>query len=91
MGAVPTISATAFPQQSAHVGRAVLVWFHRDTTDALPGTVRRDDREPPFETLLELADGRVLRGTECQYMFAETPRERWYVLWLLFRHHWRAL
>jgi hypothetical protein len=70
------MTATTFPQQSAHVGRAVLVWFHHDTTHALPGTVRRDDLEAPLETLLELADGRCLRGTECQYTFADTPRER---------------
>lgn len=26
-----------------------------------------DDREEPFETLIKLDDGRVVRGTECQY------------------------
>jgi hypothetical protein len=71
MGSVATITATTFPQQSSHVGCAVLVCFHYDTAQLLRGTVRRDDLEPPFETLLELADGRLVRGTECQYTFAD--------------------
>jgi hypothetical protein len=71
---VATMSATRFPEQSGNVGRAVLVWFSHDAAQILPGTVRREDLEPPFETLLELADGRLLRGAECLYMFATKPK-----------------
>ena len=41
--------------------------FHYDTSVEIPGTVIRDDREEPFETLIKLDDGRVIRGVECQY------------------------
>ena len=39
------------------------------------GTVIRDDREEPFETLIRLDDGRVLRGVECQYSHV-TPSDK---------------
>lgn len=38
-----------------------------DTSRYIGGTIIRDDREEPFETLIRLDDGRVIRGTECQY------------------------
>jgi hypothetical protein len=76
MGAITTITATTFPQQSSHVGRAVWVCFHYDTTQLVHGTMRRDDIEPPFETLLELDDGRLLRGVECQYTLKTREKER---------------
>ena len=67
MGCVATITAYNFPKQSAYVNRRCEVCFHYDTTVVIPGTIIRDDREEPFETLIKLDDGRVLRGTECQY------------------------
>lgn len=67
MGCVETISAYSFPKQSQYVGRRCKVCFHYDTSQEFKGTVIRDDREDPFETLIRLDDGRVLRATECQY------------------------
>ena len=67
MGCVDTITYYHFPKQSEYVNRRCKVCFHYDTTKMIPGTVIRDDREEPFETLIKLDDGRVVRGVECQY------------------------
>ncbi len=67
MGCVTTITAYRFPKQSEHVNRRARVCFHYDTSVWIDGTIIRDDREEPFETLIKLDDGRVIRGTECQY------------------------
>lgn len=70
MGCVNTITAYRFPKQSEYVNRRCKVCFHYDTTKWINGTVIRDDREEPFETLIQLDDGRTLRGVECQYSFS---------------------
>lgn len=67
MGCVETIDMYRFPNQSQYVNRRVMVCFKYDTTRWIDGTIIRDDREEPFETLIKLDDGRVIRGTECQY------------------------
>ena len=67
MGCVETIDAYRFPKQSEYVNRRCSVCFKYDTTRWLKGVIIRDDREEPFETLIRLDDGRVIRGTECQY------------------------
>ena len=67
MGCVDTITAYRFPKQSEYVNRRCKVCFHYDTTKWIMGTVIRDDREEPFETLIHLDDGRTIRGCECQY------------------------
>ena len=67
MGCVETITAYKYPKQSEYVNRRVRVCFHYDTSIWIEGKIIRDDREEPFETLIELDDGRVIRGTECQY------------------------
>lgn len=67
MGCVDTITAYGFPKQSEYVNRRAKVCFHYDTSKQLNGTIIRDDREEPFETLIRLDDGRVIRGTECQF------------------------
>ena len=67
MGCVSTITWLEFPKQSEYVNRRVEVCFHYDTTKTMMGTILRDDRDEPFETIIVLDDGRILRGTECQY------------------------
>lgn len=67
MGCVKNITAYKFPKQSEYVNRRCEVCFHYDTSVTILGTVIRDDREEPFETLIKLDDGRILRATECQY------------------------
>lgn len=68
MGCVKTISKYKFPNQTSHVNQRVNVCFHYDTTATVAGTIIRDDAEEPFETLIKLDNGRVIRGCECQYM-----------------------
>ena len=70
MGCVDTITAYRFPKQSKYVNRRCNVCFHYDTTTWIMGTVIRDDREEPGETLIRLDDGRVIRAVECQYSFS---------------------
>ena len=70
MGCINTITAYKFPQQSEYVNRRCKVCFHYDTTKWIMGTVIRDDREEPYETLIKLDDGRVMRAVECQYSFS---------------------
>ena len=67
MGYVKTITATTFPEQGPFVNRRVDVCFHYDTSKQIPGTIIRYDCEEPFETLIKLDDGRVLRAVECQF------------------------
>lgn len=67
MGCVKNISAYEFPKQSEYVNRRVQVCFNFDATRIIDGKILRDDREEPFETIIELADGRIVLGTECQY------------------------
>ena len=67
MGCVEMISFTDFPKQSEYVNRRVEVLLHYDTSACVMGTILRDDREEPFETIIKLDDGRIVRGIECQY------------------------
>ena len=67
MGCVKTITAYDFPEQSSHVNQRCRVCFHYDTSKWLNGTVIRDDRDEPYETIIKLDNGRVVRGVECQY------------------------
>ena len=75
MGCVETIDVYRFPKQSEYVNRRCNVCFKYDTTRWIKGTIIRDDREEPFETLIRLDDGRVIRGTECQYSMWHKPKE----------------
>ena len=67
MGCVKTISKYSFPKQSGHVNQRCEVCFHYDTSQTVDGTIVRDDREEPFETIIKLDNGRIVRGVECQY------------------------
>ena len=69
MGCVETITAYKFPKQSGHVNQRCEVCFHYDTSKFIKGTVIRDDIEEPYETIIKLDNGRMIRGTECQFSF----------------------
>lgn len=71
MGCVKTITATTFPEQSSHVNQRVAVCFMYDTSQSILGTIVRDDLEEPFETIIQLDDGRIVLATECQYSFLD--------------------
>lgn len=67
MGVHPNISGTRFPVQSGYLHARVRVVFHYDTSREFPGEIVRDDLEAPFETIIAIDDGPVVRSTECQY------------------------
>ena len=68
MGMVPGVGADAYPEQFRHnVGLKVLVIFGYDSSKRFPGTVIRDDATEPYQTIILLDDGRVVRGQECQW------------------------
>lgn len=70
MGVVKTITYENFPKQNEGtfgVGARVSVCYHYNTNKTHEGTIVRDDKEEPFETIIRLDNGRFLRGTECQY------------------------
>jgi hypothetical protein len=71
MSIVETITSTRFPRQGSFLGLRVRVCFHYETASAVPGVIVRDDAEEPYETIISLDDGRVVRSKECQYTLAK--------------------
>lgn len=67
MGCVVNITKSNFPQQGDFFGQRVRVYFHYDTLAMFLGTIVRDDMESPWHIIIELDNGRVVLGTECQY------------------------
>lgn len=67
MGVHVNIGIDRFPTQGDLVGHRAQVCFHYDTSQRIGGTFKRDDTEDPFLTVIELDDGRVILGSECQY------------------------
>jgi hypothetical protein len=66
MGVHKNITATTFPKQGKWVGKRVRVQFHYGP-DELIGKFIRVDMESPYATIIQLDDGRVVLGEECQY------------------------
>jgi len=54
-----------YPKQSSYVGAEIKVYFNDDFTLVTSGTVLRDDAEDPGNTIIQLNDGRVVLGSEC--------------------------
>lgn len=75
MGSNNTISHDTFPRQSEYVGKPTGVTFNYDLSRRLRGVIVRDDREAPWETIIQLADGRYVRAVECQYSPWDVPEE----------------
>lgn len=73
MGSHPAITATTFPRQGPDRGRRCWVFFQLILDHQLPGRIVREDVEAPFRTILQLDDGRMILGEECQYTF-DAPR-----------------
>ena len=66
MGCYENITADTFPKQG-HVGSYVTVCFHYDASREFRGKIMRDDIEDPFVMVIQLEDGRVVLGSECQH------------------------
>lgn len=73
MGCNKNITYDKFPKQAdedyqhPQLGKRVEVCYHYDTSKCHPGTIVRCDIEEPFETIIQLDNGRFLRAVECQY------------------------
>lgn len=67
MGCVSWINIDRYPKQSDDLYNRVEVCFFFDVSRTIGGTIIRDDRDEPYETIIRLDDGRVIRGAECQY------------------------
>lgn len=76
MGCVEGISIDRYPRQSDDLYSRVEVYFFFDVSRKIGGTIIRDDMEDPGETIIRLDDGRVVRGTECQYSIVIALRRR---------------
>jgi hypothetical protein len=71
MGTHSNISADKFPAQGNYHNKLVSVIFNYNTEQRFPGKIVRDDMEAPYETIIQLDDGRVVRAQECQYALVE--------------------
>lgn len=67
MGVHQNIGYDKFPKQGGWLGRRVNVCFNYDTSKSIFGTIVRDDREEPGQTIIKLDDGRYVEASECQY------------------------
>lgn len=67
MGCIKTINANKYPKQGKYLGMGVQVCFHYDTSYFFLGRIIRDDDEMPYETIIQLENGWIVRATECQY------------------------
>lgn len=67
MGAHQNIDFNRFPEQGNYLNAIVWVCFNRDIYCTILGKIIRDDIEAPWQTLIQLWDGRVVTASECQY------------------------
>ena len=66
MGVNINVDYDKFPEQGRWKGlRTEVIFRHQDKI--IMGTIVRDDMQEPFETIIQLDDGRIIRSTECQY------------------------
>jgi hypothetical protein len=66
MGIKANVSAAEFPTQGELLNARVRVAFNYGRQEFI-GTVGRWDVEEPHVTIIRLADGRYVLGSECQY------------------------
>jgi hypothetical protein len=71
MGSHRNIASERWPEQGNTLGKRAEVVFHYDLAHRLQGTIVRDDIRSPWETIIQLDDGRFVRGKECQYRVLE--------------------
>ena len=75
MGGSNNVDFDCYPVQGDLLGKAVRVCFSHDASRAIEGIVIRDDVGGDNRTIIQLADGRVVLGTECQYQPACQPSD----------------
>lgn len=74
MGMAENIKYDDFPKQGSFYRKRVTVCFHYDTTKRIEGLCVRDDMSEPGMQIFQLADGRYVLSTECQWQLA---KESW--------------
>jgi hypothetical protein len=67
MGVIEQIDFERYPRQGRHFNTPVQICFNYDSSRVIAGRIVRDDAEAPFLTIIQLADGRFVLATECQY------------------------
>jgi hypothetical protein len=67
MGVSQKVGFTRYPKQSDMVGKKAEICFSYDRSIIAIGTIVRSYDEEPYRVILQLADGRYLTDTECQY------------------------
>lgn len=71
MGSIANITFNKYPEQYINnIGKRVAVCYHYDTKHVHFGTLVRDDKEEPYQTIIALDNGRYVLSNECQYRFA---------------------
>lgn len=77
MGCMKNIDYDNFPKQADEnyicpkLGNRVKVCYNFDTSRYHYGTIVRCDIDEPYETIIQLDNGRYLRAVECQYAFVD--------------------
>lgn len=67
MGVSAFIDFDSYPKQGRYLKARTRVVFKYDTSREVQGTIIRDDIEGDGLTIIQLDDGRVVLGSECQY------------------------
>ena len=73
MGVSEHVAYDRFPRQGTCLGKTVNVCSHYDASRTIPGKIIRDDTEGDHRCIIQLADGRVVLATECQYQLVDAP------------------
>jgi hypothetical protein len=76
MGVYSWVGIKKFPVQGTSLGKRVRVIFNYDLTEETLGTILRYDAAGAERiTAIQLDDGRIVLGTECQYsLISDTDR-----------------
>jgi len=67
MGIQAGINFDSYPEQGTWVGKRVSVCYEYDASRKHSGVIVRDDETAPFQTIIQLDNGRFLLTTECMY------------------------
>lgn len=70
MGNSRFVDFDKFPKQGEWLHKAVKVTFHF-AAKTIDGKIIRDDMDGDCLTIIQLDDGRVILGAECQYALKE--------------------
>ncbi len=67
MGIEKNVEFDKFPEQGIWLGKQVEACFNYDASKILTGKIVREDIEKPYNTIIELENGKYILATECKY------------------------